>query len=201
MKHLLITTALCLAATTAWAGGSGHAPAPTPNAITYNAAGAVAGAAAHSQASAGATAQGGRATARTGPVTVNNSTGGGYGGGGYSARGNTPDVILGSVSGGDPCGLGAGGNGSGPGAGAALIAMFEGSGCQRLEDAKMLNNLGFSRIAIKDRLCEGGSWFNANHFRKTFWNAGDPCPDDVADFAKARQAQGYYQRADGYWVK
>jgi len=141
----------------------------------------------------------------TNTVTVNNAAGNNGGGSGnyysnYSARGNTPDVILGSPNGGNPCGMGAGVTGSGPGAGGALAWMWEGDGCDRREDAKLLNNLGFSRVEMKTRLCEGGSWFTPNPFRRTFWNAGDPCPQDRAEFAKQRQAQGYYQRQDGYWA-
>jgi hypothetical protein len=202
MKTILtLTTALCLVAGAAQAGGSHEQPHGQPaqpatfSPSATNNVGARSGAAAASRSQATSTsgansaagATGGRSSANTGPVTVNNTTGGGSGGG-YSAR--TPDVILGSVSGGNPCGLGAGAGGSGPGAGGLLSFMWEGGGCQRLEDAKLLHNMGYD-AAAKERLCQDTTFSNA------FARAGQPCAADVARW----QAAGYRQRADGYWVR
>ncbi len=213
MKTTIITTALCLLGTAAYAGGTSHGMphggGTTPTVTGQQSQGQMQGqlqaqrATAMARSSSNATggnamAQGGRGgdggrggnaaggaggQANNGGQTMN------YSGGGYSARGNTPDVILGSVSGGNPCGLGAGAGGSGMGAGGLLSFMWEGGGCQTLEDAKLLHNLGHD-AAAKERLCQDTKFSNA------FTRAGEPCAADVQRW----QAAGYRQRADGYWV-
>lgn len=194
MKQTLLSATACvLFSVSAMAGGHEHAQPTAPQPASYSGS-ATAGAAAQSRAASsaqggqgGAGGQGGRGgRASTGAVTVNNTNGGG----GYSARGNTPDVILGSVSGGNPCGLGAGAGGSGPGAGGILSFMWEGSGCEAREGAKLLYNMGYEDAA-KQRLCQDTRYSTA------FANAGQPCAADVARW----QAAGYRQRSDGYWVR
>lgn len=217
MKTILtLTTALCLVAGAAQAGGSHeqqHGQAAQPVSTTYNTAtmhqGQAQGQMQTQRQGQAQVARGGNAAAQGGSAAGGNATGGrggnaaggaggsannggqtmNYSGGGYSARGNTPDVILGSVSGGNPCGLGAGAGGSGPGAGGLLSFMWEGGGCQRLEDAKLLHNMGYD-AAAKERLCQDTTFSNA------FARAGQPCAADVARW----QAAGYRQRQDGYWV-
>lgn len=108
--------------------------------------------------------------ARTGPVTVNNSTGG-YGGG-YSARGNTPDVLGGSVNGGNPCGLGASGGGSGPGFGGLLSFMWEGKGCERRQNAALLANMG-DVASARETLCYDDT------VRRARYTTGHPCARDA----------------------
>jgi hypothetical protein len=212
MKSTLSAAAVCLCImpVAAIAGGSHYGDPHTQPAPSYNAsatnnvaamaqshavASAASRSASRSRATTGAsTSNTGPSSASTGPVTVNNSTGGGFGGPSYSARGNTPDVILGSVSGGNPCGLGAGAGGSGAGAGGLLTFMWEGGGCQRLEDAKLLHNLGYESAA-KERLCQD------TRFATAFANSGHPCQADMARW----QAAGYRQemRSDGVviWVR
>lgn len=128
------------------------------------------------------------------------SSGGSYGGrGGNSGayHDNTPDIFLPSISGGNPCGLGTGVGGSGPGLSGLLTWMWEGSGCQRIEDAKIIHNLLHDDAAAKNRLCEGAK------FRDAFAYAGHPCANEsrTKEWEASWQQQGYHQRADGYWVK
>jgi hypothetical protein len=75
--------------------------------------------------------------------------------------------------------------------------MWEGSGCQANEDAKLMHNLGYGDAAIKSRLCERAS------YRDAFAYAGQPCENDSrkTQWEAAWRAQGYHQRADGYWIR
>lgn len=215
MNKLLLTTAFCLIAGMAQAGGSYEQHGQPPATVTgQQSQGQMQGqlqgqrqgqiaqggnAAALGGAGGSANARGGRGGAggsggNTGPVTVNNTTdGGGYNGGSYasnySARGNTPDVILGSVSGGNPCGLAAGAGGAFQSVGAAFQKMWEGDRCQTNEDAKLLYNVGLSAVA-KERLCESTYYSNA------FARAGQPCAADVQRWRDA----GYRQERGG-WVR
>lgn len=106
------------------------------------------------------------ATGGAANVTVN----GAARGAGSSGRG-APDVFLGGVNGGNPCGLGAGVGGSGPGAGGLLTWMWEGDGCESRQTSALLNNLGLTPAAI-ERLC-----FD-DKTRRSMYTAGTPCAID-----------------------
>lgn len=178
MRKLLLTTAFLLASTSAFA--TDHKPAPAaPGSSSVS--GAAALSASQSRASAAAvsgsrsSATGGRASAAGGSsnVTVTNSNGGGGGyGGGYSARGNTPDVVLGAINGGNSCGLGAGVGGSGPGAGGIISWMWSDRSCERRQTAALLINMGDTRGA-RERLC-----FD-DETRRAFFSSGTPCARDA----------------------
>lgn len=206
MKRILtITTALCLVAGVAHAGGSHEQPhGQTAAAPTYNASAtnnvtsqsrAVAGAqsrAASSATSGNAAAQGGaggRSNASTGSVTVNNTTGGGYGGG-YTQRNNTPDVFAPAINGGNPCTVGASGGLAVPAFGLSFGASGEGQKCSQRMTAAILFQAGMSGAAIQ-LLCRDPD------VQLAMIDAGRPCQTTIA----AWQNAGYRQRADGYWVR
>lgn len=204
MKQTLLSASIfCVIASGAFAHQQTPAPAsngPTANQTVNTSAAATAAAA----AAARAKATGGKSTATGGPSNAQASNAGNslsYNGGNtnYSARGNNPDVILGSVSGGNPCGLGAGAGGSGFSLAAIFQMMWEGAGCQRNEDTKLLHNMGFSTAAIKNRLCDGSK------YREAFKQSGEPCEADRAEVEAGWRQQGYRQvtRRDGVviWVR
>lgn len=180
MKHVLLATAALFVCGAAYAGGQEHQPAPAmPAAAPANTAAALS--ASQSRASAVATGGQSRSSATGGQssVTVNNTAGGRGYGGGYSARGNTPDVVLPGVSGGNPCGLGAGVGGSGPGAGGILSFMWEGTGCERRQTAALMATMGRPDVA-RQLLCEN------MEVRWAMRNAGTGCQIDIERWARGR---------------
>lgn len=123
-----------------------------------------------------------RATGGSANNSVNVTQNGANGsGGGWSARGNTPDVLAGGVSGGNPCGLGAGAGGSGSGFGALLTFMWEGSGCEARQEAALLANMGHTRAGI-ERLCE-----SSMKVRWAMRNVGTPCTVDIERWARGER--------------
>lgn len=174
MKSMLIGTALCLIGTAAVAHETSPTPAAPavspPPAATATATGAPVTTHARSRSTSSSTSQGG-------PVTVNNNGGG---------RDMPSMLAAGSVSGNHPCGLGIG-----IGAGWAFFQwMHAGSGCERREDAKLLDALGQRPAALRS-LCGDDKFVEALAVTNT------PCQKT----ADAWQRQGYHQRADGYWIK
>lgn len=183
MKHVLLATAALFVCGTAYAGQE-HQPAPAamPAAAPANTAISRAAALSASQSRASAVATGGQsrssATGGQSSVTVNNtaSTGGRGYGGGYSARGNTPDVVLPGVSGGHPCGLGGSAGGSGMSIGAAVGAMWPGRGCEVREKARLLYNMGDHRAA-REAACLD------DDLRRAMFSGGAPCAKDARGWA------------------
>lgn len=183
MKHVLLATAALFVCGAAYAGQE-HKPAPAmPAAAPANTAAALS--ASQSRASAVATGGQSRSSATGGRsesnVTVNNTAGGRGYGGGYSARNNTPDVVLPGINGGNPCGLGAGVGGSGPGAGGILSFMWEGQGCEARQEAALLANMGNTRAGI-ERLCE-----SSMKVRWALRNTRQPCQVDIERWARGER--------------
>lgn len=199
-RTLILTTALCLVAGAAHAGGSheqphGQVTAPTYTATATNVVKPTATAGAQSRSTSGAVstsgATGGPSNASTGPVTVNNTTGGGSGGGySYSARGNTPDAIAPSIAGGNVCSVGGSAALSLAGIGLGGGVMSEGGNCVLRQNAALLFNMGMRDEAIK-MLCQD------THFSTVFAQVGKPCPADIARW----QAAGYHQDPRGGWSR
>lgn len=193
MKHVLLGAALLLPVH-AWAHDAAKPVTPAGSSSVSGPASATVNNAVRSSVR--------NAVRNTNNVTVTQSSGAGPGGantgwGGAGGRGgNAPDVILGSVSGGNPCGLGAGAGGSGQGISALLAWMWEGSGCQRNEDAKLLHNLGYDQATVTNRLCDGSKYRDALAY------AGHACPLDprLPEWEKQWRQAGYHQR-DGGWER
>jgi hypothetical protein len=207
VKITIYTTALCLIGAAAQAGGGHEQPhgGTTPATITgTQSPGQLQGqlqaqrstnlnANRNANNNANRNANNNRAAGGAGGQANNGGQTMNYSGGNYSARGNAPDVILGSVSGGNPCGLAAGAGGAFQSVGAAFQKMWEGEGCQTNEDAKLLFNVGLDAVA-KERLCESTYYSNA------FARAGQPCVGDVQRWQAEWRKQGYRQVGGG-WSK
>lgn len=176
MKHVLFATAALFVCGAAYAGQEHKPAASMPAAAPANTAISGAAALSASQSRASAVATGGRSESN---VTVNNTAGGRGYGGGYSARGNTPDVVLPGINGGNPCGLGAGVGGSGPGAGGILSFMYEGTGCERRQTAALMATMGRPDVA-RQLLCEN------MEVRWAMRNAGTGCQIDIERWARGR---------------
>lgn len=84
-----------------------------------------------------------RATGGNANNSVNVTQSGANGsGGGWSARGNTPDVFAPALAGGNPCALAASGGLGVPGYGATFGNMREGERCELRQAAALLANMG-----------------------------------------------------------
>lgn len=178
MKSMLIGTALCLIGTAAVAHETSPPPATPavspPPAVTAAATATGAPVTTHAHARSRSTSS---STSQSGPVTVNNNGGG---------RDMPSMLAAGSVNGNHPCGLG-----TGVGVGWAFFQwMYAGSGCERREDAELLDALGQRPAALRS-LCGNDKFVEALAVTNT------PCRET----AEAWQRQGYHQRADGYWIK
>ena len=163
MKTTIIATAALLFATPVWAGQErGQPTGQTQGQGQGQSQGQ--GQGQQQRATSRSTASGGNSR-----VTVTQSAGGS--GGGYSARGNTPDVVLPGVGGGHPCGLGGGAGGSGMGVGAALGLMWPGRGCEIREKSRLLYNMGNKQAAHEEACLD-------DDLRRALFSAGTPCARD-----------------------
>lgn len=170
MKHLLITSALCLAATTAWAGGSGHDPVPAPSpaaaapSYTTNA----------PSANANSVARTEPVTARTGPVTVNNTPGsGGYNGPRYT----TPDAIAPSIVTANECALPRSFGVS------AILAGLSGGWANETDSCK---HIRLSRTLEKMQDHDGAreALCLEDDMRRAAYSSGHPCAKDRLGWVK-----------------
>lgn len=104
-------------------------------------------------------------------MTVNQQAGGGSGGG-YNARGNTPDVLIPSIATGNVCALpvtaGAAFSGIGFGFGAAA----ESKNCEIRQLAGLFVSMNM-RGAAKETLCQ------SDVARRALYSYGTPCARDA----------------------
>lgn len=171
MRHLLLTTTLCLVATTAWAGGEYHAPVASPAsaAPSYTTNAPSAAATSHSQSSSVSKSN---ANANTGPVTVNNSTTPGYSGGGYNGpRYPTPDAIAPSIVTANECALPRSFGISAIFAGLSGGWATESESCKRLRLARSLSE-NDPATAREVKCLE-------DDMRRAAYSSGHPCRRDV----------------------
>lgn len=104
--------------------------------------------------------------------------------GGTQTLRNVPEIIAPNISGGNPCLVGISGGGAGPGIGVTIGIGYSDKGCERRNDAAILNNMG-NKAAAVEVLCED------QMVRSAMVRAGTPCQEDrpVARVA-AIQPQG-----------
>lgn len=84
-----------------------------------------------------------------------------------------PEIVAPNISGGNPCLVGISGGGSGPGIGITLGIGYSDKGCERRNNAAILNNIGEKNAAI-ELMCDD------EHVREALARAGHPCEQDRA---------------------
>lgn len=192
MNKLLLTTALCLIAGMAQAGGSHEQHGQPPATVTgQQSQGQLQGqlqgqrqgqtakggnAAALGGAGGSANARGGRGGAggsggNTGPVTVNNTTGGGYG---YSGpRYTTPDAIAPSIGTANECALPRSFGVS------AILAGISGGWANESEDCKQLRKMKYLAQTGDARTAREMECQTNDVMRRAAYSAGRPCARDA----------------------
>lgn len=162
MKHVLMITTVLLLATPVWAG-EGY---KQPTGQTQG----------QGQGQAQQMRQGQRqgqsqGLANRNDININQQAGGGSGGG-YNARGNTPDVLIPSIATGNVCALpvtaGAAFSGIGFGFGAAA----ESKNCEIRQLAGLFVSMNM-RGAAKETLCQ------SDVARRALYSYGTPCARDA----------------------